>query len=322
MNSVLLTGAGFTYSLTGTYLAKDIKNHLITKLKVKDDAQEVLKELNMSSYEVVYQMACIDKSIKGGANLAVAMHEVYGEMEGQIVNNYWAEYQKNQNDIKHPQNKFKRFLSKCIAKNQEFYFFTTNQDRFIESSVFGIDRYPNHNYLGLIDNDIDKMKTPDIKLKKVSEIINKGNKIKSIIPYKISENFHKTPRSLNYVKLHGSYLWYDYNDTNVMVIGSEKTNAIKKWGLLKYYFDVFGNEISRPNTSLITIGYSFGDVHINEIIASAIDKHGLSLIIFNPILKDELNNKIGKNSVSKGLKAHYQDFKEVLVNDKILEMFN
>ena len=67
-----------------------------------------------------------------------------------------------------------------------------------------------------------------------------------------------------------------------MVIGRGKRDQIMREPLLAWYFDVFKEVLYQPETRLLSIGYGFGDEHINEVIANAVVSHGLRIYIISP----------------------------------------
>lgn len=84
------------------------------------------------------------------------------------------------------------------------------------------------------------------------------------------------------IKLHGSYNWRITQNVNeeaesLMVIGREKENRINQFPLLTTYMNIFRETMLDENIDLITIGYSFADPHINDIIKQSINEYGLKL---------------------------------------------
>jgi len=71
-----------------------------------------------------------------------------------------------------------------------------------------------------------------------------------------------------YYKLHGSFTWYLGAD-RLLVMGGNKTEAIRTPNVLARYHQEFAQQLATPNTRLMVIGYSFGDQHINETICKA-----------------------------------------------------
>jgi len=95
-----------------------------------------------------------------------------------------------------------------------------------------------------------------------------------------------------YFKLHGSSNWTDAIGTQLLVMGGNKFSIIGEFPVLEWYHKQFKEYLSLPDTRLLTIGYSFGDMHINQVIRDAayvgnlrvfiIDPRGVDVIADNP----------------------------------------
>jgi len=72
-----------------------------------------------------------------------------------------------------------------------------------------------------------------------------------------------------YFKMHGSSNWYTNDGRNLLVMGCDKRFLIRQSDVLRWYHDQFKSYLSRPETRLMVIGYSFSDQHINEAIVEA-----------------------------------------------------
>jgi hypothetical protein len=96
----------------------------------------------------------------------------------------------------------------------------------------------------------------------------------------------------NYIKLHGSLNWRSRH-ARLMVTGGNKEQRIANTALFNFYQRVFVDVLNfHDNGKLFVIGYSFGDNHINEIIAAAIARSGLRLMILDPLDPDSLRKRI------------------------------
>ena len=73
-----------------------------------------------------------------------------------------------------------------------------------------------------------------------------------------------------YFKLHGSSNWRSADDQSLLIVGGQKPAQIATNPVLMRYARAFDEYLSQPNTRLMIIGYGFADVHINEIIATAV----------------------------------------------------
>ena len=84
-----------------------------------------------------------------------------------------------------------------------------------------------------------------------------------------------------FIKLHGSLGWLSHDGRSQLILGTNKLEDITKEPLLKWYFDIFKEALSRDNVRLFVIGYSFRDAHVNDIILKAIDEHKLEIYIIS-----------------------------------------
>ncbi len=180
-----------------------------------------------------------------------------------------------------------RFISRIAQRKTPSFIFTLNQDLFFE-------RYHNREKLtvvpGLPDHLSGVLKAGDsstvfrLRLPTTGELEQRKAK------------FKMQDAEIAYVKLHGSQGWLSSDGADAIVIGTRKT--VEKEPLLKWYWSLFEEVISRPETRLLTVGYSFHDEHTNRHIASAIGR-GLKLYVILPQLpqnfKDELTRPGGHN---------------------------
>lgn len=304
---VLLTGAGFTHNF-GVPLSKDIWAKIFNNEKVQcekrirelllynfdfedvynlvfsngynDNEKDAIKEAVLFAYEN------IDETIRayrfsGNGTFAVNLHRV--------------------------QNLIHRFA----GKDQKGFFFTLNQDLFIERQY----------YNGM------KPTMPGIRLK--------GDYFSANFKQKISPSYfiqlpdedevkEKSPSYFQndaffYIKLHGSYNWISSDGTQKLVIGRNKQSQIISEPLLAFFFKVFKHVLSQGNIKLLVIGYSFSDDHINDIIVDAIKQFNLKLFVLTPQpvseFKASLLNKNKKNGdiLWTGLKGYFPN--------KLVELF-
>jgi hypothetical protein len=99
------------------------------------------------------------------------------------------------------------------------------------------------------------------------------------------------PRVQPYIKLHGSSNWTrEGAQPRLLVLGGGKEIEITQDPLLNWYQQVFSQELRRPGTKLMVIGYSFGDEHINKAIEEAADEGGLTVFIVDPAGVDVLKS--------------------------------
>jgi hypothetical protein len=85
-----------------------------------------------------------------------------------------------------------------------------------------------------------------------------------------------------YFKLHGSSNWVDAASDGIVVLGGNKSSIINRFPILKWNHDQFSAYLSKPKTRLMVIGYSFGDNHINKLIAYAALAGNLQIFVVDP----------------------------------------
>ena len=105
---------------------------------------------------------------------------------------------------------------------------------------------------------------------------------RSEVPLFDPATFRMTKDRVSYIKLHGSMNWR-VGDSDVVVLGGAKTEAINRFPLLRMNNAIFRRALRERDTRLLVIGYGFADEHINEAIAQGIAaRNGLTLWIADP----------------------------------------
>ncbi len=95
-----------------------------------------------------------------------------------------------------------------------------------------------------------------------------------------------------YFKLHGSSEWYTNDGRHLLVMGGNKTSNIDQSDVLRWYYGQFLSYLSRPETRLMVIGYSFSDQHINDAIVNAWRNGGLKgMFLVDPAGRAVLSSK-------------------------------
>ncbi len=84
-------------------------------------------------------------------------------------------------------------------------------------------------------------------------------------------------------KLHGSINWKGTGpDTDMVIMGGGKPEAIQAIPVLRHYHEIFGQEVRRGGTRVTIIGYGFGDKHINDILEDGVRNHGTRMFVIDP----------------------------------------
>ena len=101
--------------------------------------------------------------------------------------------------------------------------------------------------------------------------------------------FNVNPRLQPYFKLHGSSNWIDSSSHELLVLGGNKASIIERYPILKWSHDRFMEYLSRPDTRLMIIGYSFGDDHINNVIRRAVAGGNVRIFVIDPLGVDVMD---------------------------------
>ena len=305
----LLTGAGFTKNFGG-YLAQDMWAQIFNHPAICADSQ--LKSILRDDfdYESFYY--------------TVTGTDIYSDSQKEIVRKATFDaYQKLdeivrtwmfRSDVGNPLNIYRlnKFISEFEgSKNCPGFFFTLNQDLFIERryipdvrkirpSLPGV-KFGGPNWESIKSNL--ELKPQDDPLLFPHLAADKNRCLKQI-----QEEVANS--KLVYIKLHGSWNWLSSeNKTPQMVIGRGKRIAMRQEPLLEIYYELFGQVLKRQNHKLMIIGYGFGDDHINQVIADAIQHNDLKVHIVNPsspkAFKDWICKTPAGNVIWEGLFGYY-----------------
>lgn len=82
-------------------------------------------------------------------------------------------------------------------------------------------------------------------------------------------------------KLHGSSNWVADDGSDLLIMGGNKSPAIRANALLRFYEEKFREFLTDESARLMVIGYSFSDTHINDHISAAATS-GLRLFVVDP----------------------------------------
>ena|SRR5215831_6387084 len=284
---ILLTGAGFTRNFDG-FLAKEKRDQIFNSEAVENfpPLRQLLIDESEGDYESLYQRVVYgDYSAQLKEALTKAVMSAYGELDKAICYFYSAQRSGAVSSYPHIHNLKRYFLSHFdggAGGNVVGYFFTLNQDLFIERWDDGeqfwiIPGMPKQSLR--FSHDVHgraaslppeyRLTVPD------AEAV---QKISSAYSQRIS-----SPSRFYYVKLHGSLNWWSSGEKQAMVIGGNKAGQIAREPLLQWYTEeIFKKVLSCPNRHLWVVGYSFRDEHINNVIAESITNHALNLYTISP----------------------------------------
>lgn len=272
MNSVLLAGAGFTKTFGG-YLASEMWAAIFNQPEVQNSPTLLkgMRDLDNLDYERFYDDIQAGGTEQEKKDLSSAIRSAFREMDDNIRTNKPAP----------PSHACCQFISRIVQDKSPSFIFTLNQDMFFErfhssERITVFPGLPNH-LRRFRDADQDSR---DFRLQLPN--------VEELEPEK-AELFRKGFAEIAYVKLHGSQGWVSHDKSDVLVIGTQKASIIENEPLLTWYLSLFEEVINRPETRLLTVGYGFGDKHINERIVTAM-RGGLRLYVISPELPQEFKN--------------------------------
>jgi hypothetical protein len=301
--TILLTGAGFTKNFGG-FLANEMWAKIFNCREVQK--KPVLKNilLNDFDYESAYHKV-YDGDYSGDEKKAIntAILKAYKKLDD-IAQNYIPANNASKAEVL---SGAKKIIDRLASEDGINFFFTLNQDLFVERMISGTNMPITTPYMPrfFIPNSIDsQLPINDADFKTVPT------------QDELDITKHATPLSPNefhYIKLHGSFGWKASDRSNKLVIGRNKENQIANEPLLSwYFFDLFRQVLFQRERKLFIIGYGFRDDHINKVIAEAIRQHGSKLYILSPTEPREFKNKLSEadqvygDQIFSGLSGYFQ----------------
>jgi hypothetical protein len=279
---ILLTGAGFTKNFGG-FLASEMWAQIFNSRHIRHHKKlgEILRR--DFDYESVCNRILVGtNSLDEKSALETALFDAYQQLDQRIRNLHI-----NQAGGAVDLDKLRMILDRFSGSgNARGYFFTLNQDLFIErwhlsDAQLWVPGISNHvsrrKEAALNDEDIIALPTAET-MRKHRERNDDG---------KIS-----TYGRFQYIKLHGSWNWRASDGKSGMVIGRGKETRIMQEPLLSWYLETFESVLSKEGRKLFVIGYGFRDPHINEVIARCVNEHGLELYVLSPLPPDEFEHHL------------------------------
>jgi len=295
--NILFTGAGFTKNFGGL-LAKEMWSKIFNNIQAYPRLRELL--FDDTDYEsIYYHVMTGNYEDEEKDAIDVAIFEAYRILDDIVRAWTFRDGAPNPVNIYGVNRLIEHF---CGSRDELGFFFTLNQDIFIErhfNSLLkmwihpGVHRIPDAhiiiNRLSLEKQDFIMVPTNDkLRDKPINSISN---------------------TTLHYVKLHGSFGWLSSNGTNCYVIGKKKEDQIADEPLLSWYFDLFTQVLSKPDRKLLVIGYGFKDCHINGVIASSINNSNLKLYVISPSAQSEFLANLSTiehgETILKGLRGYF-----------------
>lgn len=239
----------------------------------------------------------------------------------EIINNYKKQFLEHYVlNIDYSKNHFhKMFLKRIISRESHLNkvnIFTLNYDLLIEKSAEELGIIVNNGFFGFTVRKFDP------SYYNIDYHIKGFNKIKP---------FNK---SINLYKLHGSINWKE--DPSAVPYGIVEQQPTFKDGKLEIedyenkiiypvqtkikqsldlpyseIFRAFVNQLNSKNSTLIIIGYSFYDDHVNDIIANSLSNPDFNLVVFS--YENEKENSENLSPFLKNLYALSKEDKRITI---------
>lgn len=313
-NIVVLVGAGA--SVTDNEFKKDENGIARAGVTVAKIADEVLEELSNEDQAAVFtlkEMASMSKyadnilnedklndkfNLEDFLSNILAYEKFVPEENKEKFNNTKnaildiiikaTSYNYDSNTFNHV--KFLNILSKLTRPENKLNLVTTNYDTLLEDAA--------ESMKWTVFDGFSFSQTPQF-----DSTMFDWNLVKEVPNVKTNENIYKI-NVANLLKIHGSLTW-ERSESGKNIIRKNK-NSVQRPIMVfpssnKYaqsyqepYFDLFNkfqNLLHKPNTLLITTGFSFADNHIARMIISAIQTNdGLSALITDFSIESQNGN--------------------------------
>lgn len=270
-NRVLFLGAGFSRNWGGP-LATEVFPRLLACPEVDDELRGFMLAHENKGFEGVLGLLQEEQRRKSGLDARLVKFEAALVRVFRNFND--ASRQLNFNWNSDADRTVTQFLTRFDA------IFTLNQDTLLET-----------HYL----NDNVNLMCPDRRWDSWTVPGMVGTPGQDSFWTPSSEEPKLSPRLQPYIKLHGSSNWRSADGRSLLVMGDNKSAAIASEPLFAWAAATFRDYLSRPDTRLMVIGYSFRDRHINEAICEA-TKHGnLTLFAIDPDGMNVVDDKRDEN---------------------------
>lgn len=252
---ILLTGAGFTRNW-GAWLAKELEGDLLGRLAPHPNLQRLIQ--NSSNFE-----EALETARSGGVpitrdqveTLEAAIKASFDAMNCALAGRKSLEFATESRSVA-------GFLALFDS------IFTLNQDLLLEFH-YSAAGFSSSDWMGSYYPGLEPACVPN-----TYPAENYRHLKRQVGPSLVSD-----PKLQPIYKLHGSVDWSD-DSGNLFVVGGGKELYIQSKPLLVQYFRILREQLQKPDTRLMVIGYGWGDDHVNRLIFDAA-KTNASLGIFH-----------------------------------------
>jgi hypothetical protein len=278
----LLTGAGFSYNWGG-YLASEAFEFLLSVTEGDDDLRSLLwrgHEAHLGFEDILARLqrefaaewtAQREQDLR---NLTSAVQKMFASMTMAFAQTSF------EPPLTDPQLGVINFLARFDA------IFTLNQDTLLEQSYIPAAGQNVFSQSPQFPGYIAAYRPGLIRALDSSTY---GALAERIELYRPEDTLTPLPQLQPYIKLHGSIDIRQSEREMMLVIGGNKAASIAQQPLLEWYHAQFAGSLRAKGARLMTIGYSFGDAHINKMIFDGIEA-GLKVFIIDPLGVDVIGS--------------------------------
>ncbi|WP_419689435.1 SIR2 family protein [Burkholderia theae] len=250
MPCYLLLGAGFSRNWNG-WLASEVADDLVWRLRERPEICQIVLQWGFEGalFDLRSQLARGETDVDQVRLLETAIADSFRAMNGAFARQLQFEFAQDEHSS------VAEFLARFDAV------FTLNQDLLLELNYDAT--LKRRRWAGAQWPGVAPMGWPAVTPAMRTELIDHRWRVLPSVPA-IDQQAQPI------IKLHGSSNWYaDHIAGQNMVIGGQKREAINASPLLRFYSQYFAQCLAQRDALLMTIGYSFSDEHINEIICDA-----------------------------------------------------
>ena len=290
----------FKYYLNLTEEHKQLFDKYLLNKKLNDSEWEIARKYdNFSNIEAfmtyIQQKLNVERDEENKNKLNSIFESTKQQFVKTIPKYSDKKYIKDKKD-KNVAELYTNFYQKVFEKRQyessKLNIFTTNYDLFNEIAL----ENNNINYSTGFTNTL----TSTFNINQFNyRLVDERNRYK--------DRWQPTTKEANLYKLHGSINWIEKNEY-IIQTNEHDENVIIYPTILKHqetaqspYSELFRElsiQLQKPNSTLVTIGYSFGDDHINNIIFQNLINQDFTLIAFADIKEKriaDIKNKYHSN---------------------------
>lgn len=282
LRPVLLTGAGFSKEIGG-YLAQEMWAQIFNSPRISPypTLSNILKNDITFDYESIYDKVIYGHDTTDEERVAFsdALFSAYHVLDDRIRGLEGNQLPGGGVDL----DKLCAFLRQfCGTGNSRGFFFTLNQDLFIERWLAGKEELFSEKlqiWIPGIDNHVSGKGEASLQKE---DFLTLPQASTMATHFERNEGNISVYGRFQYLKLHGSWNWRTSNGKRAMAIGHGKSALIEREPLLKWYLETFNHVVTRNECRLLVIGYGFHDPHINDVVVEGVKKHNLKLFVVNP----------------------------------------